>query len=100
LVLNAAQGPLRETLRGRNCKKATFLIEKKQIITISMQEKLELKAHLAGCSMCRMFAQQSIVINKLVHDLFHEPQVTRDIKLDDEFKKKMQDQIIEKLEKS
>jgi hypothetical protein len=82
-----------------NCKKATFLIEKRQIGYISMREKLELKIHLACCSACRIFERQSILINKLVHDLFHEPQVTSDIKLDDDFKKKMQGQITEKLEK-
>jgi hypothetical protein len=83
-----------------NCKKATFLIERKQIGNISMREKLELKIHLAGCFACRIFEQQSIAINKRVHALFHEPQVTKGIKLDDDFKKKMQDQIMEKLEKN
>ena len=70
-----------------NCKKATFLIEKKQIGNISMRENLELKIHLACCSTCRIFEQQSILINKLVQDLFHEPQVTTDIELDDDLKK-------------
>ncbi|MBN9383574.1 MAG: hypothetical protein J0H74_22640 [Chitinophagaceae bacterium] len=80
-----------------NCKKATFLIEKKQIRNISMREKLELKIHLECCSACRIFERQSILINKLVRDLSHVPQVTSDIKLDDDFKKKMQGQITEKL---
>ncbi len=83
---------------AHNCKKATFLIEKKQIGKISMREKLELMIHLAGCSACRIYKQQSILINKLVHDLFHESQVNNDIKLADDRKKKMQDQIMEKLE--
>ncbi len=61
-----------------------------------MHEKLELRIHLAGCSDCRIFEQQSLVINKLVHDLFDEPKAT---KLDNEFKKKVQDQIMEKPEK-
>ena len=82
-----------------NCKKATFLIEKKQIGSISMREKLELKIHLAGCSVCRIFEQQSIVINKLVHDLFHEPKPNELIKLDDNFKRELQQRIEEKLNK-
>ncbi|EHQ24454.1 zf-HC2 domain-containing protein [Mucilaginibacter paludis] len=77
-----------------NCRKATWLIEKKQIGGITIREKLELKVHLAGCSECRMFEQQSIVINKLVRDLFHELQITKGIKLDGDFKKKMHDQIM------
>ncbi|GAA3977518.1 zf-HC2 domain-containing protein [Mucilaginibacter dorajii] len=83
-----------------NCKKATFLIEKKQIGNLSMREKLELKIHLAGCSVCRIFVYQNIVINKLVYNLFNEPQVTKGFKLDDDFKKKMQVQIMEKLEEN
>ena len=82
-----------------NCKRATLLIEKKQIGNISMREKLELKIHLACCPACGVFERQSKLINKLVHDLFDEPQVTSDIKLDDDFIKKMQGQIMEKLEK-
>jgi hypothetical protein len=82
-----------------NCRKATLLIEKKQVGTISIREKLELKIHLAGCSVCRLFEQQSIVINKLVHNRIHEPKLN-EFKLDDEFKKEMQDRIEEKLDKS
>jgi len=81
-----------------NCKKATFLIEKKQVGSITIREKLELKIHLAGCSVCRIFEQQSIVINKLVHDLFHEPKVN-EFKLDDDFKRELQVRIEEKLDK-
>lgn len=82
-----------------NCKKATFLIEKRQIGSISMREKMELKIHLAGCSVCRIFEQQSIVINKLVHDLFHEPKPNELVKLDDNFKRELQHRIEEKLNK-
>jgi len=82
-----------------NCMKATFLIEKKQIGHITVREKLELKIHLAGCSVCRIFEQQSIVINKLVHDLFHEPKLNEFAKLDDNFKRELQGRIEEKLNK-
>jgi hypothetical protein len=93
---------LKNTLKKivNNCRKATWLIEKKQVGSITIREKLELTGHLVCCSECRMFEQQSIVINKLVHNLFNQPQVTRGIKLDDDFKKKMQGQIMEKLEKN
>jgi hypothetical protein len=79
-----------------NCKKATFLIEKKQIGSISIREKLELKIHLAGCSVCRIFEQQSIVINRMVKELFHSDQHAP-FKLDDIHKKDMQERIEEKL---
>ncbi|AYL95838.1 hypothetical protein [Mucilaginibacter celer] len=84
----------------QNCRKASWLIEKKQAGYITIREKLELKVHLTSCSGCRMFEQQSILINKLVRDVFRERQITGSIKLDDDFKKKMRDQIIEKLDKT
>ncbi|RBQ07912.1 hypothetical protein [Pedobacter miscanthi] len=82
-----------------NCRKATFLIEKQQLTSITIREKLELKIHLAGCSICRTFMQQSIAINKMVYNLFHSPAVT-DLKLDDRFKEELQGIIDEKLNKS
>ena len=79
-----------------NCKKATFLIEKKLIGKISIGEKLVLKIHLTGCFACRIFEQQSLMINKLVHNLFDEHGAA---KLDNEFKNNILEQIIERLEK-
>lgn len=83
-----------------NCKKATFLIEKKQIGTISLREKLELKIHLAGCSVCRIFEQQSIKINEMVKNLFHTHNQQEEIKLDEDFKKAMQERIEKELNKN
>lgn len=75
-----------------NCKKATFYIEKKQISSISLREKIELRIHLAGCSICRTYEKQSSVINKLVKELFlssqHQP-----FKLDEDFKTKLKARI-------
>jgi ABC-type uncharacterized transport system ATPase subunit len=81
-----------------NCKKATFLIEKKQIGTITLREKMELRIHLAGCVICRIFQQQSILINKTVKELFQLPQY-KNMKLGDDFKKKLQQRIDEELTK-
>ncbi|WP_462266796.1 hypothetical protein [Mucilaginibacter sp.] len=50
-----------------NCRRATLLIEKKQLTVLTMREKLELKMHLAGCSVCRLFEQQSLFINRAMH---------------------------------
>lgn len=79
-----------------NCKQATFLIEKKQLATLTLREKLELKIHLAGCSVCRTFQQQSIVINQMVKGLFHSSQ-PEEIKLDETFKNELQERIEKKL---
>jgi len=82
-----------------NCRKATFLIEKKQSEPITIRERLELKIHLAGCSVCRVFEQQSILINKMVKDLFN-PEHAHDLKLDEGFKKDLQEMIDEELNKN
>lgn len=81
-----------------NCKKATFLIEKRQISRITSFEKLQLKIHLAGCSVCRIFEQQSFTINRFVKELFREP-IQSQVKLDDDFKTNLQDRIDRKLNK-
>ena len=75
-----------------NCEKATFLIEKKLIGSITARQKLELKIHLAGCKICRVFEQQSKAINRLVHELFHGS-THHEQKLDDEFKRTLQELI-------
>jgi hypothetical protein len=81
-----------------NCKKATYLIEKRELTTITMREKLELKIHLAGCSVCRIFAQQSLLINHLVKNFFHAAKETN-LSLDENFKKELQEKIERKLNK-
>ena len=79
-----------------NCAKATFLIEKKLAGKITLRQRLELKIHLAGCSVCRLFQQQSIAINKMIKELFRASE-QKDVSLDEAFKKDLQDRIEEKL---
>ena len=81
-----------------NCKKATLLIEKKLISHLTLREKLELKIHLAGCSVCRIFERQSKMINTMVKQLFVNVN-TNEISLDDDFKKDLQERIDRKLDK-
>ena len=45
------------------------LIEKKEIGKMTAREKLELQINLVGYSVCRIFEQQNIVINRMVKDL-------------------------------
>lgn len=80
-----------------NCRKATFLIEKQLISEITLREKMELKIHMAGCSVCRIFQKQSITINRMVHQLFHDPQPGK--MLDEGFKKELQERIENELKK-
>ena len=75
-----------------NCKQATFLIEKKSITRLSFREVIELRIHLYGCSFCRIYKKQSRVINEMVQELFRSS-IRPDVKLDDDFKKELQDRI-------
>lgn len=75
-----------------NCRKATFLIEKQQLAEITAREKMELKMHLAGCSVCRIFEEQSLLINKMVKDFFQVNDSDLP-ELGDEFKKNLKEQI-------
>jgi len=81
-----------------NCRKATYLIEKKQIGKITIREKLELTTHLAGCSVCRIFEQQSITINRMVKEIFQAPGAQQ-LTLDNEFKGHLQNRIESALNK-
>jgi len=81
-----------------NCKQATFLIEKKQITKLTFREKIELRIHLAGCSFCRIFERQSILINRLAHQLFSNSQ-DAERKLDENVKKELQNRIEKELKK-
>jgi len=71
-----------------NCKQATFLMEKKTIGKITASEILQLTIHLAGCSVCRTYQQQSILINRLFTDFKSE-----ELKLDENFKSSLKQRI-------
>ncbi|MDJ1496260.1 hypothetical protein QNI19_25200 [Cytophagaceae bacterium DM2B3-1] len=90
-------GPLKKI--QYNCRKATFLIEKKQLASLTLREKLELRIHLAGCSICRTFEKQSILINRMVKDMFTNSQ-HQQFTLDDDYKKQLQDKIDQQLNKN
>ena len=55
-----------------NCRKATYLIEKRMLDKITLREKIELRIHLAGCSVCTLYNKQSRVIHQMVQQLFRD----------------------------
>jgi hypothetical protein len=81
-----------------NCKQATFLIEKKSIERLSFRETIELRIHLFGCSFCKLYGKQSRVINNMVRMLFHST-MQSNIRLDDSFKRELQERIETELNK-
>ncbi|RBQ11914.1 zf-HC2 domain-containing protein [Pedobacter miscanthi] len=78
-----------------NCKQATFLIEKRLAGKITTAETLQLRIHLAGCSICKIYQQQSVLINKLFAGFNSE-----DFKLDKTFKQTLTEQIEKEMNKN
>ncbi|SFH19933.1 hypothetical protein [Pedobacter insulae] len=74
-----------------DCRKATFLIEKQQIYKITLREKMELKLHLTGCSICVTFMKQSAIINQMARKLVNAD--SNALKLDEGFKAQLQKQV-------
>jgi hypothetical protein len=81
-----------------NCRKATFLIEKRQAGKITLREKIELRIHLAGCSVCRTFELQSVALNGLVKRWLHGEEKSGQ-HLPDSFKQQLQEKIESELDK-
>ncbi|HZY38556.1 MAG TPA: hypothetical protein VFE53_17980 [Mucilaginibacter sp.] len=79
-----------------NCKKATYLIDKKEMGAISLREHIELRIHLIGCSFCRIYGKQSRAINQMVRELFRSS-MKAEKGLDDKFKKELQEKIEQEL---
>jgi len=75
-----------------NCKKATLLIEKKEMGQLTLREFIELRIHLVGCSFCRLYKRQSLMINEMVKELFKRSAPPGN-RLDDAFKKELQERI-------
>ncbi len=93
---NVINNPLKSI--AYNCRRATLLIEKKQSVSLSLREQLELRIHLAGCSICRTYEQQSLLINQMMHRLLTAGG-TGEVGLDSDYKAAMQKKITEKLGK-
>lgn len=82
-----------------NCKQATYLIEKKLIGRLTLREHIFLKIHLFGCGVCRLYQKQTTRINAMIRQLFSDASKA-DVKLDENFKKDLQDRIEEELNKN
>jgi len=82
-----------------NCKHATFLIEKKLVGRLSFRERIFLKIHLIGCDVCKLYQKQTNRINEMIRELF-KTRTAEPTRLDENFKKELQDRIEEELNKN
>ena len=84
---------------ANNCKHATYLIEKKLIGRLTIRERIFLKIHLFGCGICRLYQSQTQKINVMIRQLFHNS-AAQDARLDEGFKKELQERIEDELNKN
>ena len=55
-----------------SCKKATYLVSKKEENRLSWLERIQLRTHMTICSLCRKFEQQTGFIGSMIkHDHVH-----------------------------
>lgn len=52
-----------------SCQHATELVEKKNIVPLSLLEKIRFNAHMMICSACRSYQRQSVLLEKMFHRL-------------------------------
>ena len=75
-------------LMVNSCKKTTELIDKKQIISLSAKEKLQLQVHKSMCNTCNAYEQQSKLMDIVIGKWFNnESDIT--LKFSEERKKKI-----------
>ena len=82
-----------------NCRKATFMIEKRMVKPLSFQENIELRLHLITCGVCRLYIKQSHKIDLMVKQILTNTPPAN-IRLDDDFKKELKVRIDDELNKS
>jgi tRNA/tmRNA/rRNA uracil-C5-methylase (TrmA/RlmC/RlmD family) len=82
-----------------NCRKATFLIDKRMGGKISFRESIELRVHLIRCDVCKLYVKQSEKINEMIKALLKAPAGV-EIRLDEDFKKGLQVTIDDQLNKN
>lgn len=52
-----------------SCKKASYIIEKRELNEISLWEKFSLKFHLMICALCRKYESDSKILGKILKSL-------------------------------
>ncbi len=68
-----------------SCKKATELIEKKQVVKLSAKETIQMKMHTTVCEACRSYQNQSFLLEKALDQWFqsrkqHEAKLSESVK--------------------
>jgi hypothetical protein len=76
------------------CVKATELIEKQQVHSLSAGERLKLRLHVSMCGACKAYQKQSKTIEKAINRWLHHADAKSH-----SLSQAKKDQIIEELKK-
>lgn len=84
-----------------NCKEVTMLVVKEHEIELTLSEKIKLFFHAnIVCSFCKIFRQQSGILQKHIHKMAEDDQFSNmTFTLDDQEKSAMQAAIDKEIEK-
>jgi hypothetical protein len=77
----------------RTCKKTTELIDKQMFTSLTLKEKLQLRAHKAMCGTCNAYEKQSKLIDALISKWFAIDSSKKPSKLDEDKKNKIIEEI-------
>ncbi|MGA9639440.1 hypothetical protein [Flavobacterium sp.] len=65
----------------KSCKITTELIDKQQLVPLTLKEKLQLQTHKAMCKTCNAYEKQSKIIDSLITQWFGTNQTKKAKKL-------------------
>lgn len=82
-----------------NCKRATYLIEKKVNVRLPVREWLEMQAHLAICPLCTLYKEQSKILQRAIASIFQRRSQTT-IAMDRHVKEALEKLVNDKLNDS
>lgn len=74
-----------------DCRRTTYRIEKQQNGSLDIYNTIALYTHLITCPFCKLYKKQTKIIRQLLHSTFT---VSKEVKLDDAFKRRLE-QLIE-----
>lgn len=66
-----------------SCKRASELIDRRTVGTLSIAERMRLKLHLSMCKKCSSYARHSEFVDTAVQRLLEDPLMSPDKKLDE-----------------
>ena len=82
-----------------SCLKATLLIEKRNVLPLSLLQRIQLKLHLRICDNCTKYEKQSEVIDTILKKRLRKENLVNKDALSQEFKSKINSEIQKRLKK-